>query len=95
MHSAREEGDWEAWIAFLVRGVRETANQAAQTARRLVQLFNEDHAQTLRLGRSAGSALPVHDQLQAQPILSIAMLSDHTGLSVPAVTSALAAVTKK
>jgi len=39
LQSVREEGDWEAWIAYFVRGVREAANQAVQTALCLAPLL--------------------------------------------------------
>jgi cell filamentation protein, protein adenylyltransferase len=38
----RREGDWEAWLAFFLEGVRITADGAVSTARRLVVLFEED-----------------------------------------------------
>jgi Fic family protein len=43
-------GDWEAWITFFLEGVAQTADGAVATARRLVQLFEEDRAGILPLG---------------------------------------------
>jgi Fic family protein len=35
----RAKGDWEAWLDFFLTGVKETADQAASAARRIVALF--------------------------------------------------------
>ena len=50
----RKEGDWEAWLAFFLDGVVETGDGAVATARRLVQLFQEDRARIQTRGRKAG-----------------------------------------
>jgi Fic family protein len=40
----RTEGDWEAWVDFFLEGVEQTAHGAVQTAKRLVDLFQQDTA---------------------------------------------------
>ena len=40
----REDGDWEAWLAFFFEGVEVTASGAVETTRRLLRLFDEDAA---------------------------------------------------
>ena len=47
----RHTGDWEAWLAFFLEGVRWTAVDAVETANRLSRLFEEDRA---RIEREAG-----------------------------------------
>lgn len=37
----RENGDWEGWLRFFVRGVAETAEEATLQARSIVQLREE------------------------------------------------------
>ncbi len=90
LQAVRTEGDWESWVDFFVRGVRETAEEAVSTARRLARVFAEDHTRIQKLGRVAGSALRVHHALQHHPIQTIKSLADRTELTVPTVTSALA-----
>jgi Fic family protein len=89
LDSVRVDGDWEAWLAFFVEGVRETAEMAVTTARKLEEFATDDRATIQRLGRSAGSALQVHKALQRRPAATIARLANETGLSVPTVTLAL------
>ena len=57
----RRDGDWEAWLAFFLEGVRVTAEGAVRTADALGRLFRADRERIAGLGRRAGSALRVHD----------------------------------
>ncbi len=85
----RSHGDWEAWLAFFLEGVRQTAEGAVTTARRLEATFARDHERIVDLGRRAGSALRVHDALKARPLASIQDVSQRTGLSFPTVSAAI------
>ena len=85
----RREGDWEAWLEFFVEGVRLTADGAVSTAQRLAEMFGEDRSRITPKGRRAGSALRVHEALKARPITSIEQTRRATGLSFPAVSSAM------
>jgi Fic family protein len=89
LQSVRLNGDWEAWLRFFLTGVEETANQAAQTARSLMQLAAADEKRIQAIGKAAGSALRVHRLLQTQPIISVAIASKELSLSPPTVTAAL------
>lgn len=84
----RRTGDWEAWLAFFLRGVRETAENAAATARRLSERFAADREHISREGRRAGSALRVHEVFQERPVLSIPAACKRTGLSFPTASAA-------
>lgn len=85
LQSVRDNGDWENWLKFFLTGVRETAEQAVQTAKNLVQLFAEDHKQIQTLGKAAGSAIRVHHVLQQLPIISIPSVMLKTELTYPTV----------
>jgi Fic family protein len=89
LQSVRLTGDWEAWLRFFITGVEETANQAAQTARALMNLATADEKRVQAIGKPAGSALRVHRLLQAQPIISIASASGKLTLTAPTVTASL------
>ncbi len=89
LQSVRLTGDWEAWLRFFLTGVEDTANQAAQTAKALMNLAAADEKRVQSLGKPAGSALRVHRLLQAQPIISIATASDELTLTTPTVTASL------
>jgi len=85
----RREGDWEAWLAFFLDGVRVTAEGAVSTAERLATMFGADRGRIERTGRRAGSALRVHEAIKARPISSMTEVRRTTGLSFPAVSSAM------
>ena len=59
------------------------------TAERLADVFSTDRRRIEATGRRAGSALRVHEALKARPIQSIPAVRDATGLSFPAVSSAM------
>jgi len=90
----RTEGDWEAWLRFFALGVREMAEGAVATARRLNDISNEDRQVIRDLGRKASSALRIHQVFQSRPIASIPFLSKKTKMSQPTVAAALEALQK-
>jgi len=89
LQRVRLEGDWEAWLQFFLEGVRETAEGAVLTARRIVELFERDRRQIQGHQRAVGSALRVHQALRQRPVASIPLLVEITGLSAPTVSTAL------
>jgi Fic family protein len=85
----RTKGDWEAWLDFFLTGVRETADQAAAAARRIVALFDDHRRQIETLGRPAASVLRVFHHMQRNPIVSIPATAQKIGLSAPTVAKSL------
>ncbi len=89
----RLTGNWEGWLAFFAEAVRETAGSAVVTARKIVELFEQDRGKVGGLGRIAGSALRVHQHLQRRPLATVSGLVGQTGLSVPTVGKVLDVLT--
>jgi Fic family protein len=89
LDSVRRDGDWEAWLSFFLHGVEETAMSAVAGAQALSTLFSDDRARIEQQGRRAGSALRVHAALKARPISSLPAIRRATGISFPAVASAV------
>ncbi len=89
LDQVRRTGDWEAWLAFFLEGVRLTAEGAVLTVQRLDRIFMDDRVRIGKAGRRAGSALRVHEALKARPILSLSQACRDTELSLPAVSSAM------
>jgi Fic family protein len=89
LDAVRREGDWEGWLTFFLEGVRETAEGAVSTARRLSALFDDDRGRIAVRGRQAGSALRVHEALKARPVTSLQELRKTTGLSFPATSAGM------
>ena len=72
LQSVRHAGTWEGWLTFFLHGVVEIGRQAADTARRIVEL-REDHRHliTEKFGRTAGNGHRVLEQLYEHPILLV------------------------
>jgi Fic family protein len=85
----RREGDWEGWLGFFLDGVRETANGAVATARRLESMFQDDRGRIEASRTRVGSALRVFETIKAQPLLSLPAICERTGLSFPAASKAI------
>ncbi|MBI3684646.1 MAG: Fic family protein, partial [Acidobacteria bacterium] len=89
LQRVRETGDWETWLEFFLTGVRETSEQAAETARQILALFESDRRTIEGLGRPAPSALRVQRHMQRKPIISIPTTAEALSLSAPTVTKAI------
>jgi Fic family protein len=85
----RTRGDWEAWLDFFLIGVRDTADQAANAARRILALFEEDQRKIESLGRPAASVLRVFQHMQRNPIVAIPTTAKKIGISAPTVAKSL------
>jgi Fic family protein len=85
----RTNGEWEAWVHFFLTGVKETATEAADAARRMMTLFAEHRRQIETLGRPAASVLLVYRHMQKTPILSIVNAAPKIGISAPTVAKSL------
>ncbi len=85
----RRDGEWEAWVAFFLEGVAESAESAVKTARRLLEIADRDRGRVQRLGRRAGSAALVHQTLQSMPVCTIPRLAKRTRLTLPTIAKAL------
>jgi Fic family protein len=86
----RTDGDWESWLLFFLTGVYETANQAVQTSRKVLELFQHDQQRIEKQGRSLGTTLRIFKLLQSMPLVTISKVSRETTLSIPTVSAALA-----
>jgi Fic family protein len=89
LQKVRVEGDWEAWINFFLEGVEVTSQQASDTARRILNLLEQDRQKIQTTGRAAGSILRVHQFTYKHPLCSIPNTSKALQLTKPTVTAAL------
>ena len=86
----RTHGDWEAWVAFFLRGVIDVAASATMTTRRIVTLVESDRKKILELGRAVGSASPLHDLLARDIVFTIPGASRQLGFSEVTIAKAAA-----
>ena len=89
LQRVRTHSEWILWLQFFFEGIKETAQQAALTAREILSLFKKDRRQIENLGRKAGSAQRIHTLLQKNPLVTIPKVTYQIGISQPTTTSIL------
>ena len=89
LNRIRTHGDWEGWLRFFLRGIGETAQQAVDTARGLLALFDADRERIRGLGRIAGSCLQLHELLTRHPIVNIAQAAERTEINRTTITNCI------
>ncbi|WP_425600437.1 Fic family protein [Luteimonas salinisoli] len=89
LDAVRTHGDWEGWLRFFFDGVAATSGQAVDTAQRLLRLFQDDRDRLRTTGRTAGTALQLHEAFSRNPLRTSALLVKETGLSKPAISRGL------
>ena len=75
LQSVRDNGTWERWLTFFLRGVREVSEQASRTARRILDL-REKHQNLINqsFGHATANAHHVLQALYSFPIISVAQV---------------------
>jgi Fic family protein len=84
LQAVRDSGNWEGWLKFFLRGVYEVAQEAAATARKIVNL-KEEHRQLVlnTMGRRSGNAVALLESLYFKPIFTVEHAEAITNLSYP------------
>jgi Fic family protein len=83
----RDYGDWEGWLRFFLRGVAEVANQATDTARRILELREAHRHLVSERIRGSANGLRLLDLLYEQPIVSARLVARDLAVSNPTANS--------
>ncbi|RVT41769.1 Fic family protein [Sphingobium algorifonticola] len=76
LQAIRDAGDWEGWLLFFLNGVASVANLAAETAKRVLRLREEDRQLVINnFDRSASLPLRVLDRLYKLPVIQPNMVA--------------------
>ena len=89
LNAVRVDGDWEGWLGFFLDGVAETAQQAVDTAQRLLALLAADRTRVAALGSRAGNVGLVFEQFARRVLLGVPQVMPHWALSAPTVRAAI------
>jgi Fic family protein len=91
LQAVRDQGDWEGWLRFFLRGVEEVSIEATETARRIIAM-REAHRilVTAKLGRGAATGHRVLESLYARPITSVQEARETLGLTTAAANNVMA-----
>ncbi len=88
LQAVRDQGDWEGWLAFFLRGVFVVSQQASETVRRIL-LLREQHRQAITdlVGASAANGHRTLEHLYEQPIATVKQVQEWIGTSYPAANN--------
>jgi Fic family protein len=84
LQRVRDDGDWEGWLEFFFKGVKETSVQAADTARVILNLRNQ-HVELIerKLGKRSGSGHALLERLYRQPVITVKEVAKAIGTTYP------------
>lgn len=82
LQNIRDRGDWEGWLRFFLRGIKEVSAEASATAGKIL-LLRERHRTVIteNLGHAAGNGVRVLEYLYERPIISVKEIQDMIGTS--------------
>lgn len=82
------KGDWDGWVRFFASGIEASA---ADTARRVDDLLNVQaaYARQLREAGATGVVRDIAESLVGYPFVTISTLTDRTGRTFQAVSTAV------
>lgn len=79
--AVRNDGNWEGWLRFFLRGITEVS-QAATTTARAILIMREEHRQLIAARMDGSTAgLRLLDQLFEQPLLTVRLVEERLGCS--------------
>jgi len=88
LQAVRDNGDWESWLAFFLRGVVEVSRESTSTAAAILRMREEYRARiTAGLGLAAANGHRVMDRLFDHPIVNVATVSDWVGVKSAAANN--------
>ena len=77
LQAVQEDGDWEGWLDFFLRGVTQVSREAVHTAAAILQMREGYRLRiTEQLGRAAGNGYRIMDRLFEHPIIEVATVRD-------------------
>ena len=76
----RVNGNWEGWLRFFLQGVTETATEAVETARAIVDLRDE-HRSLLQEHALGPNEHRLLDLLFHRPLVNVSLVSERLGIT--------------
>lgn len=90
LQAVREEGRWEEWVGFFLRGVKGVANEANHTAKRILALREQHRGLLADAGRASGNLLRAHDVLFERPTITPKLLADRLDVTFATANKVIA-----
>lgn len=80
LQAVRDEGDWEGWLKFFLRGVLEVSLHAADTVKRIFSMRAE-HLNLIKENLRTANALRLYERLSERPIISVPAAATFLGIT--------------
>lgn len=84
----RQTGKWETWLEFFLEAVTDTSRNAAESANRILSIFELDKKRIESYVRNPSSALRLHELIKTNPIFTIPSAAEEMNLTPPTVAKA-------
>lgn len=95
LQRVRDEGAWEDWLKFFLRGVYDVATEATATARKVVNLREQHRSLIAReFPRGAGTATRLLEFLYERPITTVKLVADRLGQTYAAANNLVGKLTE-
>jgi Fic family protein len=80
LQAVRDQGRWEEWLGFFLRGVREVAKAATETAWAIVRMRQGHIELVSRRHSTPANLLRLVDLLFRQPVVTVAYVEERLGI---------------
>lgn len=87
MSEVRNKNNYEQWVKFFLRAVKESSEDAVDTINKLSELHNKNVATIDKMGRASKAARQIFDYLEKNPIIDIRKTSEELLLSYNTVSA--------
>ena len=91
----RLKGDWNEWIKFFLRGIRETSLEAVDTANQLYHFIEDKRKIITEELRGLSYSHFIYDILCKEPLISISKISQKYNIPYPTVQRTVKTLQKK
>ena len=81
LSAIRNSGDWEGWLRFFLRGVREVSNASTETARSILEMREKHRTLIAEKMSNSVSGLKLLDYLFEKPVVNIREAERFMGVS--------------
>jgi Fic family protein len=93
LNGVRGTGDFEAWLLFFLRGVREVATEATDTARNVLQM-RARHQEQVKAAVSSAHGPGFIDVLLRSPAVTVSAAADRLEVSYQTANTLIAELEK-
>lgn len=89
MSEVRNKDNYEQWIKFFLRAIKESSEDAIETINKLSELHDNNIAIIEKMGRASKTAKEIFDYLEKNPIIDIKKTSEELSLAFSTVSASV------